>query len=117
MDEFTVADVYEHAAKIGQDIDHMIRNYGESSVEQIMPKIVFTLEQLEGLTEKVQKDTSVINELNAEKEKYVIQCKKESALKRQLEEVKEIILFLILTFDPLPLSGLILEDLPPNPRF
>eukprot|EP00794_Sanderia_malayensis_P014209 gene14209-15692_t len=86
MDEFTVADVYEHAAKIGQDIEHMIRNYGEDSVEQLMPKVVFTLEQLEGLAEKVQKDATTINELNAEKEKLFINCKKEAALKRQLEE-------------------------------
>ncbi len=99
MDDFSVADVYEHAAKIGQDIDLMIREYGEKSVQQIMPKIVFILEQLEGLAEKVQRDTTVISDLNTEKEKLAIECKKETALKRQVEEVSfgfEILKLLIL---------------------
>ena len=87
MDDFTLADVYEHAAKIGQDIEQMIRDHGEKSVEAIMPKIVYTLEQLEGLAEKRQKDMTVIDNLNREKEKLFVEWKKESAFKRQMEEV------------------------------
>eukprot|EP00112_Aurelia_sp_Birch-Aquarium-sp1_P003965 Seg1450.12 transcript_id=Seg1450.12/GoldUCD/mRNA.D3Y31 product="RILP-like protein-like" protein_id=Seg1450.12/GoldUCD/D3Y31 len=86
MDDFTVADVYEHAAKIGQDIEQLIRDYGEDSVEELMPKIVFTLEQLEGLAERKQKDVGTISDLVAEKERLLIECKKEAAIKRQLEE-------------------------------
>jgi len=86
MDDFTLADVYEHAAKIGQDIEQLIRNYGEGSVEELMPKIVFTLEQLEGLADRRQKDMAKINELNAEKERLSIECKKESAYRRQADE-------------------------------
>ena len=87
MDDFTVADVYEHAAKIGQDIEQLIRDYGENSVEELMPKIVFTLEQLEGLAQRRQKDVGTISDLTAEKERLLIECKKEAAIKRQLEEV------------------------------
>ena len=87
MDDFTLADVYEHAAKIGQDIEHLIRDYGESSVEELMPKIVFTLEQLEGLADRRQKDVATINDLNGDKERLSIECKKETAYRRQAEEV------------------------------
>eukprot|EP00795_Rhopilema_esculentum_P015367 gene15367-6599_t len=89
MDDFTVADVYEHAAKIGQDIERLIRDYGESSVEDLMPKIVFTLEQLEGLAERRHKDTSAIDVLNAEKERLLIECKREALIRRQTEEKVE----------------------------
>lgn len=90
MDDFTLADVYEHAAKIGQDIETLIREYGEGSVEQLMPKIVFTLEQLEGLAERRQKDVATISDLNAQKERLSIECTRESAYKRQAEEVMDL---------------------------
>ena len=87
MDDFTLADVYEHAAKIGQDIERLIRDYGEGSVEELMPKVVFTLEQLEGLADRRQKDLGIINDLNAEKERLSIECKRVTAYRRQAEEV------------------------------
>ena len=88
MDDFTLADVYEHAAKIGQDIEQLIRSYGESSVEELMPKIVFTLEQLEGFADRRQKDIGTISDLIAEKERLSIECKKESVYRRQADEVR-----------------------------
>ena len=88
MDDFTLADVYEHAAKIGQDMEQLILKYGEDSVEGLMPKIVFTLEQLEGLADRRQKDIATISDLNAEKEKLSIECKKEGAYRRQADEVR-----------------------------
>ena len=47
-----MTDVYEHAALIGKDIEAMVNEYGEKVIEKIMPKIVYVLEQLEGLAER-----------------------------------------------------------------
>ena len=82
-----MADVYEHAAQIGQDIENMIKEYGHESVDELMPKIVFILEQLESFAEKRQKDLTLINDLKIEREKLAIEAKRETAFKRRLEEV------------------------------
>ena len=91
--EFTVSDVYEHAALIGKDIETIVNDYGKDAIEEIMPKIVYVLEQLEGLAEKRQSDKEKIEELIIEKERLVIHTKRDEAVQRQLEEVRWVITY------------------------
>lgn len=83
----SVADVYEHAALIGKDIESMVSEYGEKVIENIMPKIVYVLEQLETLAEKCDTDQQRINDLTMERERLIIHTKRDEAIQRQLHEV------------------------------
>jgi len=82
----SVSDVYDHAALIGKDIEAMVNQYGEKSIEHIMPKIVYVLEQLEDLAEKCATDQQRIKELMVERESLIIHTKRDEAIQRQLQE-------------------------------
>ncbi|XP_057295270.1 RILP-like protein 1 isoform X1 [Hydractinia symbiolongicarpus] len=84
--EFTVADVYQHAAMIGQDIEVIVNDYGKEAIEEIMPKIVYVLEKLEALAERRKLDQERMDELTLEKDKLLIHTKRDEAIQRQLEE-------------------------------
>jgi len=84
--EFTTADVFEHAALIGKDIELIVNDYGNDVIEDIMPKIVYLLEQLEGLTEKQKENEEKIQELRIEKERLLIHTKRDEAIQREMEE-------------------------------
>ena len=86
-DEISVSDVYQHAAMIGQDIEVIVNDYGKEAIEEIMPKIVYVLEQLEGLAEKRKLDQERIEQLMIEKESLLIHTNRDEAIQRQLEEV------------------------------
>ena len=64
----TVADVYEYAALIGQDIENIVNQYGKEIIQEIMPKIVFILEKLEGIVEENKQAQERIKFLLIEKE-------------------------------------------------
>lgn len=83
---FTVTDVYEHAASIGKDIEQIVHDYGKEAIEEIMPKIVYVLEQLETLAERREEDQEKLASLMIEKEKYLIYFNRDQAIQRQLEE-------------------------------
>lgn len=85
--DFTVADVYQHAAMIGQDIEVIVNDYGKEAIEEIMPKIVYVLEKLEALAERRKLDQERMDELTLEKDKLLIHTKRDEAIQRQLEEV------------------------------
>ena len=88
MDEiFTVTDVYDHAAQIGQDIEMIVNVYGQEAIDEIMPKIVFVLEKLETFVKDHESNTETITNLRLEKETLVIHSKRDEAIRRQLEEV------------------------------
>lgn len=82
----TVSDVYDHAAAIGKDIEIIVQEYGKETIEDVMPKIVFVLEQLEGLAEKNEQDRERIAALMLEREKHIIHANRDQAIQRQLEE-------------------------------
>lgn len=84
--DFTVADVYQHAAMIGQDIEVIVNDYGKEAIEEIMPKIVYVLEKLEALAERRKLDQERMDELTLEKDKLLIHTKRDEAIQRQLEE-------------------------------
>ena len=85
--EFTTADVFEHATLIGRDIECIVNEYGNEVIEDLMPKIVYLLEQLEVFTEECKTNDERIEELNIEKERLLIHTKRDEAIQRQLEEV------------------------------
>lgn len=84
---FSVADVYEHAASIGKDIEYIVNQYGKEAIEEIMPKIVYVLEQLERLAETHHQDNGHIQDLMMERDKLIIHSKRDEAIQRELEEV------------------------------
>jgi len=83
---FAVSDVYEHAASIGKDIEQIVQEYGKEAIEDIMPKIVYVLEQLETLAERHQDDQEKLAGLMIEREKFMIHANRDKAIQRQLEE-------------------------------
>ena len=85
--EFTTADVFEHATLIGRDIEHIVGKYGNDVIEDLMPKIIYLLEQLEVFTQECKTNEERIEELNIEKERLLIHTKRDEAIQRQLEEV------------------------------
>ena len=85
--EFTTADVFEHATLIGRDIEHIVGEYGNDVIEDLMPKIIYLLEQLEVFTQECKTNEERIEELNIEKERLIIHTKRDEAIQRQLEEV------------------------------
>ena len=59
---------------------------------EIMPKIVYVLEQLETLAERHEVDQEKLASLMIEKEKYLIYSNRDQAIQRQLEEVENVFL-------------------------
>jgi hypothetical protein len=61
--EYTVADVYDDAAVIGQELEKIITNYGADILKDLMPKVVRVLELLENFIIKNEKENDEITEL------------------------------------------------------
>ncbi|XP_050408928.2 RILP-like protein 1 isoform X2 [Patella vulgata] len=59
----SVTDVYDQAAGIAQEFDKLITSYGHESVTDLMPKVIRTLEQLENLANKYEKESEEITQL------------------------------------------------------
>ncbi|XP_047141871.1 RILP-like protein 1 isoform X2 [Hydra vulgaris] len=82
----TVADVYEYATLIGQDIEDIVNQYGKEIIQEIMPKIVFVLEKLEKLVEEKKYCEERVQNLLIEKEQLTIHSKRDEAILRQQKE-------------------------------
>jgi len=65
----SVTDVYDQAAGIAHEFDKLINTYGNDAVTELMPKVIRSLEQLETLTCRYEKDVEEINQLQYKVEK------------------------------------------------
>lgn len=85
--ELTIADVYEDASLIGQDIEKIIEHFGHDAMTDLMPKIVRVLEKLEIVVGEKEKDKLEIAELKLENERLYLDIKREASQRRRLDEV------------------------------
>ena len=65
----SVTDVYDQAAGIAHEFDKLIHNYGNDAVTELMPRVIKSLEQLENLASRYEKDVEEINQLRFKVEK------------------------------------------------
>lgn len=61
--DVSVTDVYDQAAGIGKEFEKLIETYGVAVVTDLMPKVIRTLEQLESLAYRYEKESSEISDL------------------------------------------------------
>lgn len=85
--DLTIADVYEDASLIGQDIEKIIEHFGHDAMTDLMPKIVRVLEKLEIVVGEKEKDKLEIAELKLENERLYLDIKREASQRRKLDEV------------------------------
>ena len=67
--DVTVTDVYDQAAGIAREFDRLIHSYGNEAVTELMPKVIRTLEHLESLATRYERDNEEIAQLRATVEK------------------------------------------------
>ncbi|XP_005103406.1 RILP-like protein 1 isoform X3 [Aplysia californica] len=89
----SVTDVYDQAAGIAHEFDKLINAYGNDAVTELMPKVIKSLEQLETLACRYEKDVEEINQLRYKVEKLESE-KTEKAQERakfdqELESIEE----------------------------
>ncbi|XP_014484312.1 PREDICTED: RILP-like protein homolog isoform X1 [Dinoponera quadriceps] len=71
MEEYSVAsdvsvvDVYDIASEIGKECEKLIDLFGVESVTNLMPKVINSLELLENLATKNERENTMVQELNA----------------------------------------------------
>ncbi|ESO95521.1 hypothetical protein LOTGIDRAFT_117089 [Lottia gigantea] len=89
----SVTDVYDQAAGIAQEFDKLITNYGNESITDLMPKVIRTLEQLENLATKYEKENdeitelrSVVDKLEAEKNE---KAQERARFEQELENIED----------------------------
>lgn len=102
IEEIGVVDVYELASDIGRQCEKIIEKFGADSVTNLMPVVINTLELLEAVTAKSERDNTTIQELNEriqklegdkiEKAEY---RKRFEQVRRMTEEEEDIVLILL----------------------
>lgn len=68
-DVISITDVYDQAAGIAHEFDKLIHNFGNESVTELMPRVIKSLEQLETLATRYERDAEEINQLRYKVEK------------------------------------------------
>ncbi|XP_012548221.1 RILP-like protein homolog isoform X3 [Bombyx mori] len=64
-DDVTVVDVYDLASDIGKECEIIIEKYGPDAVTALLPKVINTLELLENLAVRNEKENQALQELTA----------------------------------------------------
>ncbi|CAH1802472.1 unnamed protein product [Owenia fusiformis] len=89
----TVVDVYDTASSIGKEFERIIDLYGADAVTGLMPKVIRTLEQLEFLANKHEKENADIADLQFTIERLEQQKNSRSEEKTryegELEQIEE----------------------------
>ncbi|KAL7836404.1 hypothetical protein AOLI_G00276880 [Acnodon oligacanthus] len=90
--ELTVLDVYDIAAVLGQEFEHIVDQYGCASLTRLMPKVVRLLEILEGLVGRNCK-SGENDELEMELHRLRLErrhrMEKEKIREKELEQVED----------------------------
>ncbi|CAH1184339.1 unnamed protein product [Phyllotreta striolata] len=63
--EVTVVDVYDIASDIGKECEKIIDQYGADAMTSLMPKVINTLELLENLATKNERENTLLHDLQA----------------------------------------------------
>lgn len=89
--DVSVTDVYDQAAGIAREFDKIINNYGNDAVTELMPKVIHTLEQLESLASRYEKDNEEISQLRASVEKLESEKAGKAQERAKFEQELEVI--------------------------
>ncbi|KAL6465778.1 hypothetical protein MHYP_G00259110 [Metynnis hypsauchen] len=90
--ELTVLDVYDIAAVLGQEFEHIVDQYGCASLTRLMPKVVRVLEILEGLVGgncKSAENEELEMELHRLRLERRDRMEKEKIREKELEQVED----------------------------
>ncbi|GFR75117.1 RILP-like protein 1 [Elysia marginata] len=93
LQAISVTDVYDQAAGIAHEFDKLIQNYGNDAVTELMPRVIKSLEQLENLASRYEKDLEEINQLRYKVEKLeaekVDKAQERAKFDQELEVIEE----------------------------
>ncbi|XP_060068995.1 RILP-like protein 1 isoform X2 [Ylistrum balloti] len=89
IETISVVDVYDQAAVIGKEFEKLIEGYGVDAVTDLMPKVIKSLEQLETLAARYEKETSEISDLKFLIEKLEIEKNEKQQERLRYEEELE----------------------------
>ncbi|KAK3778120.1 hypothetical protein RRG08_052268 [Elysia crispata] len=93
LQAISVTDVYDQAAGIAHEFDKLIHNYGNDAVTELMPRVIKSLEQLENLASRYEKDVEEINQLRFKVEKLeaekVDKAQERAKFDQELEVIEE----------------------------
>lgn len=99
IEEIGVVDVYELASQIGKECEKIIEKFGADSVTNLMPVVINTLELLEAVTAKSERDNTTIQELNEKIQKLEGDKIEKAEYRKRFEQVNLLILFKIRLLD------------------
>ncbi|OWF36909.1 RILP-like protein-like [Mizuhopecten yessoensis] len=88
IDNISVVDVYDQAAGIGKEFEKLIEGYGVEAVTDLMPKVIKSLEQLETLAARYEKETNEISDLKFLIEKLEVEKNEKQQERLRYEEVR-----------------------------
>ncbi|XP_021346307.1 RILP-like protein 1 isoform X2 [Mizuhopecten yessoensis] len=89
IDNISVVDVYDQAAGIGKEFEKLIEGYGVEAVTDLMPKVIKSLEQLETLAARYEKETNEISDLKFLIEKLEVEKNEKQQERLRYEEELE----------------------------
>lgn len=90
IDDIAVVDVYDLATDIGKEYERIIDRYGTDAVTGIMPKIINTLELLEALATKNERENAIIQELREKIAQLESEKSEKAEYRRRFERVNSL---------------------------
>lgn len=94
-DVISVTDVYDQAAGIAHEFDKLIHNYGNDSVTELMPRVIKSLEQLETLATRYERDAEEINQLRYKVEKLETEKAEKAQERAKYDQVSMLLIVML----------------------
>ncbi|XP_067637350.1 RILP-like protein homolog [Eurosta solidaginis] len=91
IDDIAVVDVYDLASDIGKEYERIIDRYGTDAVTDLMPKIINTLELLEALATKNERENVTIQELRDKITQLESEKSEKAEYRRRFEREMEVL--------------------------
>ena len=91
IDDIGVVDVYDLASDIGKEYEKIIDRYGTEAATGLMPKIINTLELLEALATKNERENATIQELKDKIAQLESEKSEKAEFRRRFEKELEMI--------------------------
>ncbi|XP_034098094.1 RILP-like protein homolog [Drosophila albomicans] len=91
IDDIGVVDVYDLASDIGKEYERIMDRYGTDAVSGLMPKIINTLELLEALATKNERENTTIEELREKIAQLESEKLEKAEFRRRFEKELELI--------------------------
>ncbi|KAH8357934.1 hypothetical protein KR200_001376 [Drosophila serrata] len=91
IDDIGVVDVYDLASDIGKEYERIMDRFGTDAVSGLMPKIINTLELLEALATKNERENSTIQELRDKVAQLESEKLEKAEFRRRFEKELELI--------------------------